>query len=119
MADFTMVRGDTKVLALTAYKDDEPIELSDGDVLHFRLFDENGDVIISKDATADDQDADSYEISITLDAADTQNMEMEKEQTYRWEAEIVFSDGTVLTPFYNKSAVIKPDKIVPELRGES
>lgn len=118
MADFTMIRGDTKIISLTPYRDDEPIELSDGDVLHFRIFD-NDEVIISKDATANDQDGDSYAIFITLNAADTQSIEMEKERTYRWEAEIVFSDGTVLTPFYNREMIIKPDKITPDKRGDS
>lgn len=118
MVDFTMIRGDSKILSLTPYRDDEPIELSDGDVLHFRIFD-NDEVIISKDATVNDQDGDSYAIFITLNAADTQSIEMEKERTYRWEAEIVFSDGTVLTPFYNREALIKPDKITPDKRGDS
>lgn len=119
MADFTMIRGDTKVLSLTPYRDDEPIELSDGDVLHFRVFDNNEEVIISKDVTAEDQDKDSYAISITIDAVDTQSIEIEKERTYKWEAEIVFSDGTVLTPFYDRNVLIKPDKITPDKRGES
>ena len=118
MADITMIRGDTKVVSMTPYRDDEPIVLSDGDILHFRIFDNNEEVIISKDVTADNQDSDSYAILVTLDAADTESIEITKECIFHWEAEIVFADGSVLTPFYDRTLLIKPDKITPDKRGD-
>ena len=118
MADINMIRGDTKLISLTPYRDDEPIVLAGGDILHFRVFD-NEEVIISKDATADNQDGDSYAILITLDATDTESLNVTKDRTYKWEAEIVFSDGTVLTPFHNRTLLIEPDKITPDKRGDS
>lgn len=118
MADISMIRGDTKVLLLTPYRDDEPIELAEGDVLHFRLFD-NGNVVVSKDVTAAEQDGDTYAISVVITAADTQEFDIDKDTTYSWEGEIEFADGTILTPFYNEKITIKPDKITPDKRGDA
>ncbi len=118
MADISMVRGDTKTIYLAAEIGGELILLDAGDTLYLHIYDNNA-VIVSKKATADDQDADSYVIAVRLDPADTESIDIEKESTFRWEAEIVFADGNVVTPFYDRTLLIKPDKITPENRGES
>lgn len=118
MPDISMIRGDTKTIYLSADLDGEPIMLEDGDVLYLRIYDKDA-VIISKNASAEDQDADSCVIAVRLDPADTESIELTKESTFRWEAEIVFADGNVITPFYDRTLLIKPDKITPENRGES
>lgn len=118
MAGLTMVRGDTKVIHLTPYRDDEPIILEEGDILYLRVFEKDA-VIISKDVTMDSQDPDSYAILVTLEPEDTESIELTKESTFRWEAEIVFADGSVLTPFHDRTLLIKPDKITPDKRGDS
>lgn len=117
MADISMIRGDTMIMYLTPYRDDSPIEFNDGDIFRLRIFDTDGELLISKDVTAAEQDEDTYAISVTLDAADTQSLEINKDTTYQWECEVELSDGTILTPFYNRTLLIKPDRITPDIRG--
>lgn len=114
-----LIRGDDRILTLTASIDGAPLALEEGDVLRFRVFESDGSVLISKDATLEDQDTESLAISLALTAADTEGIDIEADTTLRWEAEIVFADGRVLTPFYNRTLVIKPDRITPDMRGES
>lgn len=114
----SMVRGDTKLLYLTPYfEDDEAITLESGDVMYLAIFDSEGSLLIGKCASSDDQDRDTNAVAVEIKPADTQSIEITEDTTYDWEGEIVRADGDVLTPYFRRKLKIMVDRITPEIRA--
>lgn len=114
----SMVRGDTKVLYLTPYfEDDETIALESGDVMYIAIFSSDGSLVIGKRASADDQDPDTHAVTIEIRPEDTQAIEITEDTSFDWEGEIVRADGDVLTPYFRRKLKIMVDRITPEIRN--
>lgn len=117
MADISMIRGDDTYIMLIPTIDGEFQLLSEGDVLRLRVFDGSGDVIISKTATAADQNRETGEVCVKIAAADTQGLDIDKTQEFIWEAELhIAINGDYYTPFWDRTLEIRPDRITPETR---